>query len=88
MELLCQAVDALAEKPAPETFVPDPARSCEEQIFEMGVFHARQEEEAPVQPPKVAWKKVAEYISEHGGSYQFGNATCKKKWCEINGVQT
>ncbi|KAJ5218180.1 uncharacterized protein N7498_000279 [Penicillium cinerascens] len=35
-------------------------------------------------PPKVSWKKVAQYIWAHGGSYQFGNATCKKKWCEIH----
>jgi hypothetical protein len=39
------------------------------------------------QPPKVSWKKVAEYIWSHGGSYYFGNATCKKKWCEIHDVK-
>ncbi|KAJ6103362.1 hypothetical protein N7486_005789 [Penicillium sp. IBT 16267x] len=39
-------------------------------------------------PPKVSWKKVAQFIWAHGGSYQFGNATCKKKWCEICGVKT
>ncbi|KAJ5719852.1 hypothetical protein N7493_006730 [Penicillium malachiteum] len=38
------------------------------------------------QPPKVSWKKVSEYIFAHGGSYEFGNATCKKKWCEIHGI--
>ncbi|KAJ4286702.1 hypothetical protein N0V90_012954 [Kalmusia sp. IMI 367209] len=32
---------------------------------------------------KVAWKKVAEYIVGHGGSYHFGNSTCKKKWLEV-----
>ncbi|KAJ5675066.1 uncharacterized protein N7477_005000 [Penicillium maclennaniae] len=32
----------------------------------------------------VSWKKVAQHIWDHGGSYQFGNATCKKKWCEIH----
>ncbi|KAL2831814.1 hypothetical protein BDW59DRAFT_181803 [Aspergillus cavernicola] len=37
----------------------------------------------PVQPPKVSWKKVAQHIWAHGGSYHFGNATCKKKWCEV-----
>ena len=37
-------------------------------------------------PPKVSWKKVAQYIWTHGGSYHFGNATCKKKWREINGI--
>ncbi|KMP09714.1 hypothetical protein CIRG_08947 [Coccidioides immitis RMSCC 2394] len=35
------------------------------------------------QGPKISWKQVAEYIWRNGGSYQFGNATCKKKWAEI-----
>ncbi|KAJ5114501.1 hypothetical protein NUU61_000260 [Penicillium alfredii] len=39
------------------------------------------------QPPKVSWKKVAQHIWTHGGSYYFGNATCKKKWCEIYGIR-
>jgi len=38
------------------------------------------------EPPKVSWKKVAEHIWNHGGSYHFGNATCKKKWCEIHNI--
>ncbi|KAI9886177.1 MAG: hypothetical protein M1823_002029 [Watsoniomyces obsoletus] len=33
--------------------------------------------------PKVPWKLVAEYIAKNGGSYHFGNATCRKKWDEI-----
>jgi YHS domain-containing protein len=33
---------------------------------------------------KVPWKKVAEYIDEQGGSYHFGNSTCKRKWLEVN----
>ena len=37
-------------------------------------------------PPRVSWKKVAQYIWTHGGSYHFGNATCKKKWWEVNSV--
>lgn len=32
---------------------------------------------------KVQWKKVAEYIDSKGGTYHFGNATCKKKWVEV-----
>ncbi|EHK96479.1 hypothetical protein M7I_7808 [Glarea lozoyensis 74030] len=32
---------------------------------------------------KVPWKQVAEYISKHGGSYHFGNATCRKRWDEL-----
>jgi hypothetical protein len=37
--------------------------------------------------PKIPWKRVADYIWHHGGSYHFGNATCKKKWWEVQGVQ-
>ncbi|KAL4916705.1 hypothetical protein BDW62DRAFT_218639 [Aspergillus aurantiobrunneus] len=37
----------------------------------------------PNPPPKIPWKKVAQYILTHGGSYHFGNSTCKKKWCEV-----
>ncbi|KAL4784709.1 hypothetical protein BJX76DRAFT_356821 [Aspergillus varians] len=32
---------------------------------------------------KIPWKKVAQYILANGGSYHFGNSTCKKKWCEV-----
>ncbi|KAI1755496.1 hypothetical protein F4782DRAFT_527548 [Xylaria castorea] len=32
---------------------------------------------------RVPWKQVAAYISEHDGSYHFGNATCRKKWDEL-----
>lgn len=32
---------------------------------------------------KLPWKLVAEYIHEKGGSYLFGNATCRKKWDEL-----
>jgi len=33
---------------------------------------------------RVPWKQVAEYIANNGGSYHFGNATCRKKWDELN----
>jgi YHS domain-containing protein len=33
---------------------------------------------------KVSWKKVAYYIDENGGSYHFGNSTCKRKWLELH----
>lgn len=33
--------------------------------------------------PKVSWKQVAEYITANGGSYSFGNATCRKRWDEL-----
>jgi hypothetical protein len=32
---------------------------------------------------KVPWKQVAEYIANNGGSYHFGNATCRKRWDEL-----
>ncbi|KAL2886503.1 hypothetical protein HOO65_060333 [Ceratocystis lukuohia] len=32
---------------------------------------------------KIPWKRVAEYILQNGGSYLFGNATCRKKWDEM-----
>ncbi|EYE96014.1 uncharacterized protein EURHEDRAFT_377060 [Aspergillus ruber CBS 135680] len=37
--------------------------------------------------PKVSWKKVAGYIWLRGGSYHFGNATCKKKWCDVHNIE-
>jgi hypothetical protein len=27
---------------------------------------------------------VAEYIFQHGGSYLFGNSTCRKKWDDLH----
>ncbi|OAX82003.1 hypothetical protein ACJ72_03652 [Emergomyces africanus] len=33
--------------------------------------------------PTISWKQVGEYIWKNGGSYHFGNATCKKKWAQI-----
>lgn len=41
--------------------------------------------EMDIDANKVPWKKVADYISENGGSYHFGNATCKKQWLKIQG---
>ncbi|KAI9806622.1 MAG: hypothetical protein M1825_006079 [Sarcosagium campestre] len=32
---------------------------------------------------KTPWKKIAAYIADNGGTYHFGNATCKKKWDEV-----
>lgn len=33
---------------------------------------------------KISWKRAGEYISINGGSYHFGNSTCKKKWAELD----
>ncbi|EOD45551.1 bis(5-nucleosyl)-tetraphosphatase [Neofusicoccum parvum] len=44
-------------------------------------------DEMDVDASKVPWRKVADYIFEHGGSYHFGNATCKKQWLKIQGMQ-
>ncbi|KAK3682219.1 hypothetical protein B0T22DRAFT_484299 [Podospora appendiculata] len=32
---------------------------------------------------KIPWKKVAEYIKANGGTYTFGNSTCRKRWDEL-----
>ncbi|KAK7745615.1 hypothetical protein SLS62_009723 [Diatrype stigma] len=32
---------------------------------------------------KIPWKEVAQYIFDHGGSYLFGNATCRKRWDDL-----
>jgi hypothetical protein len=42
--------------------------------------------EAGSKCPKIPWKLVGEYVWKNGGSYHFGNATCKKKWAEIKGM--
>ncbi|KAL1838457.1 hypothetical protein VTJ49DRAFT_2654 [Mycothermus thermophilus] len=34
-------------------------------------------------PSKIPWKRVAEYIVAHGGTYHFGNSTCRKRWDEL-----
>jgi hypothetical protein len=36
---------------------------------------------------KVPWKLVAEYIANNGGSYHFGNATCRKRWDDLSAKQ-
>ena len=35
-------------------------------------------------PVKIPWKQVSDRIYKRGGSYKFGNATCRKKWDEIS----
>ena len=40
---------------------------------------------ATIDANKVPWKKVSEYMKVHGSSYEFGYATCKKKWIERYG---
>ncbi|TQS37349.1 hypothetical protein Golomagni_02181 [Golovinomyces magnicellulatus] len=32
---------------------------------------------------RIPWKKVAEHIVRNGGSYRFGNSTCRKRWDEL-----
>ncbi|KAF2666002.1 hypothetical protein BT63DRAFT_442332 [Microthyrium microscopicum] len=41
---------------------------------------------AQVNGLSIQWKEVASYILQHGGSYAFGNATCKKKWLAEHGI--
>jgi YHS domain-containing protein len=33
---------------------------------------------------KISWKTVATNLASSGGSYHFGNATCKKKFVDID----
>ncbi|KAH6635959.1 hypothetical protein F5144DRAFT_486546 [Chaetomium tenue] len=44
---------------------------------------AAAEREPPVASAKVPWKKVADHMVQHGGSYRFGNSTCRKRWDEL-----
>ena len=41
--------------------------------------------ESDLAKSKIPWKQVAEYIASHGGSYHFGNATCRKRWDDLEG---
>ncbi|KAI1212400.1 uncharacterized protein F4807DRAFT_457896 [Annulohypoxylon truncatum] len=34
-------------------------------------------------PTKAPWGQISEYIVKNGGSYQFGSATCHRKWKEL-----
>ncbi|KAI1457214.1 hypothetical protein F4805DRAFT_457971 [Annulohypoxylon moriforme] len=34
-------------------------------------------------PAKAPWGQVSDYIVKNGGSYQFGSATCHRKWKEL-----
>ncbi|OBT99644.1 hypothetical protein VE01_02091 [Pseudogymnoascus verrucosus] len=36
---------------------------------------------------KTPWKRVAEFIEGNGGSYRFGNATCRKMWDRLGGEE-
>ncbi|KAJ5291045.1 hypothetical protein N7478_000296 [Penicillium angulare] len=81
IQLLCKAV-GICEKAGSESLDEDDM-GWSSDILE---GHRQYPRLNKSQPPKVSWKKVAGYISKHGGSYQFGNATCKKKWCEIHDI--
>lgn len=43
----------------------------------------RGEEDNELGQVKVPWRHIADYIANNGGSYHFGNATCRKKWDEL-----
>jgi len=34
---------------------------------------------------KMPWKKVGDWVREHGGSYRFGGSTCAKRWDQLRG---
>ncbi|KAF7716513.1 Uncharacterized protein PECH_005202 [Penicillium ucsense] len=75
IELLCEAVVTMAN----QTSLSDKSPA--------DLVQTRVALAVAGQLPKVSWKKVAQYIWANGGSYQFGNATCKKKWCDIHGIK-
>ncbi|KAJ5097654.1 hypothetical protein N7456_008375 [Penicillium angulare] len=81
IQLLCRAV-GICEKAGSESLDEDDMGWASDMLE----GHCQYPRRNANQPPKVSWKKVAGYISKHGGSYQFGNATCKKKWCEIHNI--
>ncbi|KAK3987479.1 hypothetical protein QBC44DRAFT_371990 [Cladorrhinum sp. PSN332] len=51
-------------------------------LLEQGV---REYAKDPADPNshKIPWKKVGEFIAQNGGSYHFGNSTCRKRWDEL-----
>jgi hypothetical protein len=36
---------------------------------------------------KIPWKQVAEHIVQNGGTYHFGNTTCRKRWEKLYAEQ-
>ncbi|KAK0711953.1 hypothetical protein B0H67DRAFT_303856 [Lasiosphaeris hirsuta] len=42
---------------------------------------------ADLNTARVPWKQVAEYIFSNGGSYRFGNSTCRKRWDRLAAEQ-
>lgn len=32
---------------------------------------------------RAPWGQISDYIVKNGGSYQFGSATCHRKWKEL-----
>lgn len=53
-------------------------------VFSMAEPGTKLTREEELQRGRVSWKNVSAYIYEHGGSYRFGNSTCKKKWAEVS----
>ncbi|KAK7514750.1 hypothetical protein IWZ03DRAFT_424778 [Phyllosticta citriasiana] len=51
----------------------------------VGRFVSNSDVDMYIDPNKILWKDVADYIRDNGGSYHFGNATCKKMWLKIHG---
>ncbi|CAI7597983.1 unnamed protein product [Penicillium manginii] len=95
IQLLCEGVELYTENPASphlaaiSTMGTSPSTRTTPASVSPLVTSARiqQMQSHAYQAPKIPWKQVSEHIWVNGGSYQFGNATCKKKWCEIHGIQ-
>lgn len=93
IQLLCEAVSILSSERGRHTYRRSFKHStlCRGQGCGCPVHFHTAEADANVGlesgVPKVSWKKVAGYIWLHGGSYHFGNATCKRKWCDVHNVE-
>ncbi|CAI7678887.1 unnamed protein product [Penicillium pancosmium] len=99
IQLLCEGVDLYTEKTVrpnlaanaaisamnttPSAITTPASVSVPAPVSVTPVQHQQMQAQAH-QSPKISWKKVSEHIAANGGSYKFGNATCKKKWYEIH----
>ncbi|KAK2758669.1 hypothetical protein FQN54_003359 [Arachnomyces sp. PD_36] len=70
MQLLCEAVEKYTQ-------------SIEATRAGYGPRQPEALSDSETRCPRIPWKLVGEYIWKNGGSYHFGNATCKKKWEEL-----
>lgn len=56
----------------------DHRRGDQDRLLERAVYKFSRDED--LYPTKISWKQVGKYIVDKGGSYHFGNTTCRKRW--------